>query len=910
MPGEGPAPTLTRFPDAAAPGRRRPPDPSPPPGAVDAERWARVEALFERLLAYPADQREAYLFHVVPEDASLRAEVLALLRAEEQAGGFISGAVGAAAAQLEPEGAAAPLLEPGDRVGPFRILSELGRGGMGSVYLAERDDSEYRVRVAIKIIRGGPAGGDSIRRFRAERQILAGLDHPNVARLLDGGTTVEGLPWLALEYVDGRPIDEWCDRRRLSVDQRIDLFLEVCSAVEYAHGKLVVHRDLKPGNVLVTDEGVPKLLDFGIAKLLDPDGDDPNRTATHLRMMTPAYASPEQVRGEAVTTATDVYALGLLLYELLSGRPAQRVTSSDHWEVQRAVCEREPERPATVLTEEVAEARNTTSSHLSRALRGDLDHILEMALRKEPERRYPSVAAFADELRRYRQGRPVLARGSSLGYRAGKFVRRNTRSVAAGSVVALLFLGTVAFYTARLAGERNRARTEAARATEVAGFLADLFRQANPDLAPGPPATARDLLDRGAERIALDLQEDPRLRAEMLQVIGVAYQSLGEPLPSLPLLEEAAQIRREVGEPEPLWNALDALAVLYWNLGRQDDAEALHREALALARGPLADDPFARATSMNNLGKVLQAVGRFDEAGPLYDSALVLFREVHGPRHPTVATALSNQAQIVEFLQGYRPAEPILRQAVEVTRSLPGEERLNEDIFLANLAVNLISQGRTDEAEATLVEAVALARERFGDASPRVADKLLDLGLLSARRGDHAAAEGHLREALPVLAAARGERHPDIAYSLSDLASTVDRQGRTAEADSLHREAVALSREVLSGDDPYLARALNEYGIFLVRNGRAAAAVPVLSEALEVATRTLPEGQRFPAQIQGTLGQALIAAGRRGEGVQMLQTALPVLREAYGEEDPRVVAAVQALAAAGVSIPPPGPPGS
>jgi serine/threonine-protein kinase len=627
-------------------------------------------------------------------------------------------------------------------------------------------------------------------------------------------------------------------------------------------------------------------------------------------MMTPAYASPEQVRGEAVTTATDVYALGLLLYELLSGRQAQRITSTDHWEVQRAVCERDPERPATVLTHEVAEARSTTPAHLSRALSGDLDQILEMALRKEPERRYSSVAAFAEELRRYREGRPILARGSSVGYRAGKFVRRNARAVAASAMAVVLFLGTVAFYTTRLAAEGNRARSEAARASEVAEFLADLFRQADPNLAPGPPATARDLLDRGAERIAMELQGDPDLRAEMLQVIGVAYQSMGEPLPSIPLLEEAVAIRREAGEAEPLWDDLDALAMLYWSLGRQEEAEALQREALALARGPLADDPFPRATSMNNLGKVLQTVGRFEEAGPLYDSALVLFREIHGESHPTVATALSNQAQIVEFLQGYPSAEPILREAVAVTRSLPEEERLNEDVFLGNLAVNLISQGRPDEAEAFLVEAVALARARFGDGSTRVAEKLLDLGLLSARRGDYVAAEGQLREALPVLAAARGERHPDIAYSLSDLASIVDRQGRAAEADSLHREAVAMSREVLSDDDPYLARALNEYGTFLVRNDRAAAAVPMLSEAIRVATRTLPQGHRFPAQIQGMLGQALLAAGRRGEGIQALQTALPVLREAYGEEDPRVVAAQQALTTAGISTPPPDPPGS
>jgi eukaryotic-like serine/threonine-protein kinase len=834
---------------------------------VDADRWARVEGLFHEVVDLAEKEREPHLVHAAPDDPDLWREVLSLVRfASEEGVGPEGAGEGSDFPGLSGPGSPAEGLAPGDRAGPWRIVRELGEGGMGSVHLAERDDGQYRAQAAIKVVRGGQ-GGDLVRRFRAERQILAGLDHPNVARLLEGGSTPEGRPWLALEYVDGVPLDAFCDGGMLPVEARVGLFLQLCEAVEYAHRKLVVHRDIKPGNVLVTAEGVPKLLDFGIAKLLEPmEGEEgPTATLTHLRVMTPAYASPEQVRGEPVTTATDVYGLGLLLYELLSGTPAQNLTGSSQAEVEREVCTQEPPRPSSRVSPETARARGTSPDRLRRTLAGDLDNIVLTALRKEPDRRYASVAALADDLRRWQEGLPVLARGNPWGYRAGKFVRRRAVPLAAASVAIVAFLVTIGFYTTRLADERDRARVEAERANEVAAFLTGVFRQADPDVAPGTPPSARDLLDRGADQIA-SLEAAPEVRAGMLQAIGVAYHSLGEPGPARPLLEEAVALRRALadGDPrsiEPLWSALDALGTMMWEMGELGAAETIQLEALEQARQLGSDDRYPEATSLNNLGKVLQSQGRHEEAGELFAQALDGFRAARGPVHASVATALANRAQVLALLGGNEAGEELQREAIEVTRALPAGEQLNLDAHLSNLASTLISQGRLDEAEVVLRDAMAEAEARYGVGSPRTASDLSVLARLHARRGDFAGAEVHLRDALPRLTAWLGPDHPDVAYELSNLGATVARLGRPAEADSLHGEAVALARRTLEADNPLRARALVEYGRFLLAESRHAEAARVLSEALEVARRSLPPDHSFVQGIETSLSDA---EGRTG----------------------------------------------
>lgn len=827
---------------------------------TDRARWLRIEALFHRVVDLPPAERDAVLAREAGDDAELADEVRSLVRAEAEAAGgedTLDGAVEAVAREVAAEAGG---LKPGDRVGPWRIVAELGRGGMGSVHLAERDDDEFRARAAIKVIHGGAAGADPVRRFRSERQILAGLQHPHVARLLDGGTTDDGRPWLALEYVEGRPLDVFCDEGRLAVAERVDLVVGLCDAVQYAHRKLVVHRDIKPSNVLVTDEGTPKLLDFGIAKLLEPDEGvtSPMETRTQLRVMTPAYASPEQVRGEAVTTATDVYALGLLLYELLSGSPAQRITTSRPAEMEREVCDREPARLASRVAPEVAEARGVSPARLARTLGGDLENIVLTALRKEPERRYPSVAALADDLVRWREGRPVRARGNPWGYRAAKFARRHALSLGAAAAVVAVFLGTVGFYTARLATERDRARTEARRATEVADFLTGIFEQADPDLAPGEAVSARDLLERGAARIA-ELDAGDEVRASMLQTIGVAQSNLGDPGSALPLLEEAVALRRPLAGTGPeeasrLVDALDALGAALWDAGELDAAEQVHREALAGARNAAPGGSFAVGVSLNNLARVLQDQGRFSEAREAQAEALDLFRRERGEIDPTVVSALTNLAQLVENLEGESAAEPLHRQAVAVVERLPAEEAVAAPTAYGNLAINLVAQNKLDEAEAAFRKAIGEAEARYGPDSPRTAETLATLAWIQGRRGEWAAADATVQEVLLRLRRMYGEEHGDIAYELTNLATTRQRQGRIADADSLHALAVAMSRRVLPGN-PYLSRALDQRARFLIAEGRDAEGVQLLREAVAVALETLAPDHPFVAGLEERLAE-------------------------------------------------------
>ena len=478
--------------------------------------WHQLEALFYSALELSPEDRPRFLDESCGCDTELRRQAESLLAAITKTVGFLGRPIASAAKSFH-----LPSVAAGERLGAYEILQSIGSGGMGDVYLASRADNSYEQKVAIKVARAPLAVDASMAsRFRSERQILANLDHPNIARLLDGGITPNGLPFLVMEHIEGVPIDVFCEDKGLNTVERLRIFCAVCNAVEFAHKHLVVHRDIKPSNILVTAAGLPKLLDFGIAKLLEPSVATQTQMRTVDRMMTPEYASPEQVRCEPVTTASDIYALGVLLYKLLTGCLPLPLEGKSPFEAAKMITDRVPAAPSQVVGRTKETPARGAPADARRTLRGDLDNIVLTALQKEPSLRYPSVAAFAADIEAYFNGYPVKARSATLGYRVGKFVRRNTFGVCSAAVVSLALVGL----TITLALERNRADREAEASRGVAGFMTDIFRVSDPSVSHGDTITARELLDRASTRIDGGLSKDPRVQAGLMRTMGSELQ--------------------------------------------------------------------------------------------------------------------------------------------------------------------------------------------------------------------------------------------------------------------------------------------------------------------------------------------------------------------------------------------------
>src|SRR5580704_10644208 len=510
----------------------------------------------------------------------------------------------------------------GDRIGPYRVLRTLGAGGMGEVYLAERADAQFEQQVAIKVVHGGALAVDMHSRLKLERQILAQLDHPNIAHLLDGGALPDGSAYIVMEYVDGVAIDVFCDSNRLDINARLKLFQTVCAAVHYAHQNLIVHRDLKPSNILVTAAGIPKLLDFGIAKLLDD-----RQAARHtlaltqadIRVMTPDHASPEQVRGQAITTSSDVYVLGVLLYKLLCGSSPFFISSVRLSEIERAICEKDPPPPSQMVSADelpesklIAESRGTSAKRLKRALDSDLDNIVLMAMRKEPERRYGSAEQLADDIQRFLDGKPVIARRDTVSYRTTKFVKRHWLPVSAAAAATFMIVAfSIATYTqsVRIASERDRAahqrelaEHERARAEEVSSFLVNLFKLSDPGENRGNQVTARELLDSGAKRLQVGLQDQPATKAALLSTVGAVYDSLGQYKVALPILAESLALQPASHDKSRIATLLE-LGNARAHASDLNDAEAPLQEALHLSQSEFG-------AASQETGRALWALGQ------------------------------------------------------------------------------------------------------------------------------------------------------------------------------------------------------------------------------------------------------------------------------------------------------------
>ncbi len=895
---------------------------------MDPERWHHVDRLFAEALDRPPAERPAFLGAACAGDTALRREVERLLAADEQGSRFLTGTPGELL-DLELDDR-----REGERLGPYRLLRRIGSGGMGTVYLARREDEHYQRDVAIKVLRSGLASTESYHRFIAERQILARLEHPNIARLYDGGSTADGRPYLTMELIDGIPVDQYCDQHRLTVDQRLALFQKICAAVQHAHQNLLVHRDLKPGNILVTPEGEPKLLDFGIAKRLAPEpGGVFQQTRTGLRMMTPSYASPEQVRGEAITTASDVYSLGVLLAELLAGRSPFPATTDVPYEIERAICEQEPERPSIALfrhgppsAKDVAQARKTRPQTLRHRLQGDLDNIVLMALRKEPRRRYGSAAALARDLEKHLQDLPVLARPDTLRYRTRKLLRRHRTAVSAAAVVILL----VAVFVASLVAQRRQLAQERDKARYALSFLVDTFKKADPYHAQGERLTAREILDQGAGRISRELAGQPDVQAAMMDAIGEVDLGLGRYDEAEPLLKRSLALRRQVFGPGSLEVAesLEHLAGLRNERSDRAGAESHLREALAIRRRRLGDGDLAVATTLNALGRTLAEKGVSPDAAPeiaaLHEEALAIARHVEGPEGLTVAETLLALADLRRAQGSYAGAENLFLEGLAVEQKVLGDRdpRLARD--RSRLADTLVESGKFKEAETIFRRCLKVQRRLLGPKHPDVASTLGGLASAIQLQGRYAEAEALEREVLALARSQYGPTHWRVAEALCNLAASLTGQSRKDEAIPLYEKALDIRRRTLGRnhwevaqillllaelhrsdksfpqalrlafeardvfaaaegpDHPYTAHALREIGMSYLDQGRFAEAEPFLRRCLEIRRKKLEPRHPDLAKAELSLARCLIGQGRDNEAEPLLRAARTTFIAVYG----------------------------
>lgn len=872
------------------------------------ERWSRVEALFDEATDLPASERHEFVASACRDDPELGAYIRTLLDTAVAEDTTIGELIGGALEQFDADAAPKRADRSGERIGQYRLVRRIGAGGMAVVYLAERADEQFEQKVAIKLVSHRVLDPEVDERTRVERQILAALDHPNIARLLDGGTAGDGLPYIVMEYIEGVPIDRYCDSRQLSIDARLDLFERICGAVHYAHQNLVVHRDIKPSNILVTGDGTPKLLDFGIAKQIDAKGmPTDGLTRDGFAMMTPENATPEQLLGKPVTTATDVYALGVLLYRLLTGFAPLPTDGRPPAEFARTICFEAPEPPSRAVgrrskgksvdaasgLSRICDARRTTPERLARALKGDIDNILLVALRKEPERRYRSVNQFAEDLKRHRRSMPVVARPDTFTYRAGKFVRRHYAAVASSVVLAAVIVAfsvVTWFQNVEITRERDTAR-------EVSQFLEEIFMEPDPARARGLDITAKEILANGADRIQRQLSERPEIQAALMETIGRVYFNLGQYDESVAMHESSLNLRAAVfGEEHGLVaQSGNQLAETLIRKGDYARAAALLEDAIAVNEAALVGDGPALADSFHILAELQLAEGHLEEAEAAARRSLEIrsAAAAEQPLHYSESAALVGR--VLQVKGELDDAETLFREAIETLREHTGSNHPTMAIYLQNLGVLLLSNNDLAEAEKALNESIDLKRRLLGPEHDSIANTLVILGGLYHRTGAYARAEESLRGAIDIHREALGEEHQLIGYDLTSLGMLLHDAGRLDEAEEALRGALDIYDAALDPHHQFIGSTLTELGGVLNTKNRSDLALPLLTRAVEIRSRDFPRDHALHAGTLVAYGDTLARLGRFDDAEAELLPSYEALEGRGGRRERQALLALVRL---------------
>ncbi len=821
-------------------------EPDRPPTA--AERWERVDEILGRALDCPEAERPALLDEACAGDLELRREVEELLAAEAAAPTFLDDSAAGFVAEALVEEDRSPGLAPGSSLGEYRLIREIGAGGMSRVYLAERESGDFDQRVAIKVLRAvGLDAEHGLERFRFERMVLASLDHPHIARVLSGGATDAGLPYLVMEHVEGVPITSYCAKNRLGLTERLGLALDVCAAVQYAHQRLIVHRDLKPSNILVTEEGQAKLLDFGIAKLLDPEslglGAGAPMTQTGLLLMTPDYAAPEQVLGAEVTTATDVYALGVLLYELLTGERPYRTHGRSAATIERLICEADPPAPSSSASGNADRERPIERGRL----RGDLDAIVLKALRKEPEARYGSARELAADIESHLQGLPVAAGPTTFTYRARKFVRRHKLpvGVAVMFVLAIIGFGAVtAWQQAQTRRERDRARAAEAKANAINRFLIDdLLGSAAPEVAQGREITVRQVAERAEARLEGSFSGQPELEASIRRSLGEIHLGLGELEAAAEQLARAESLfESELGADHPETLEVRRLQAEVALTG-QDFEGALEdlAEVAEAQRRTLGERDLRVRTTEGTIARGLIEAGEFDTAIDQLAATLEALEQDAPGAWRERLELLTLKARAHARRREWLEAEAVAAEALRHQLQHLGPDHPEVGKTLAVLGNAQTKNDRYDAAGESLEQALELQRRVLGSVHPDTLATLRLLSILAWDRGDVETSAIYVREEYDRALEVYGDADPRTLRALGMLAMLLDRSGRADQAKPILGRLVDVNSETLGPSHPKTIRALKNLNKFLLRSGETAAAREAMQRTLEVNWERLEE---------------------------------------------------------------------
>jgi len=848
---------------------------------MDSVRWERIQSLFHEVADLPEPDQRAFLKTACNGDEGLMAEVMALVDEDARGASLLDRDLAVVAHQVLDQ--ANPASLPFKEFGPYRIKKALGEGGMGVVYLAERVD--LGSLVAIKLLRDAWLSPARRERFASEQRTLAQLNHPSIARLYDADTLDDGTPWFVMEYVEGVPLTEYCVEHRCSIEERLRLFRAVCEAVQYAHQHAVIHRDLKPSNILVKADGSIRLLDFGIAKHLENletpaklgqtelGQTEKEQTMTGLRLMTPAYAAPEQVRGERLGMHSDVYSLGVILYELLAGEIPFDLSRKSPGEAESMILTQDPGRPSAV-------AKGAASiSSVSKTAWVDLDVLCLTAMHKDTQRRYPSVEALIRDIDHYLKGEPLEARPDTFRYRLGKFVTRNRRTVTAAALVFTIVVGLVIFFTLRLAKARNAALEEAARTQRIQRFMMNLFQGGDESVGPGDSMRVVTLLDRGVQE-AQTLNNDPKVQADLYQTLGTIYDQLGKFDQADSLLHSALDRRKALFGPDSIEVAesLVALGQLRADQARLQEAEQLIRQGMEMDERHLPRNHSSVIKATLALGKVLgqrgdyaQAIqllgeavrlqsepgtasadlanslsaladtqcsaGHYELCDPLHRRALEMHRQLYGPRHPLVAEDLASLGAVQTDLGYYDKAEQFYRQALDITESYYGKDHPKTAARLTGLGEALGYEKKYDEADAALQQALAVQEHVYGPVHPAVAEALNELGNVASMRDHLDEAEARFLRAAQIYREVYGDHHYQVAIALSNVAALYYDRKDYVRAEELFRDVVRRFTEALSADNVNTAIARLKLGRTLLHQNRCQEAEVETLAAYEFLTK-------------------------------------------------------------------------